>query len=159
LQEKEKYTVVKSFKNGGKYKEHVLLDKTLPDYKMVKNTGIEFARAGKQVKALPRVHVKSEEYKKIFGALEDTKYYKKCPDLLINGKFYEVENFIPPFSKKKLYNMISRGIKQSPYIILNNNKGISHRIIKKTIYHRIDDLKQNISEVWVYEKGKIFQIY
>jgi SPP1 gp7 family putative phage head morphogenesis protein len=159
IQEKVEYKVVKTFKNGGTYSEHILIDKTKPDYKMVKNVGIEFARNGEHVKLLPKVHIKSSGYKNIYGALEGTKYFKKCPDLLINGKFYEVESFTPPISKKKLGNMLSRGLKQSNNIIINNNKGMNHRYIEKAIYHRVNNLKQNINEVWIYEKGKIFQIY
>ena len=152
------FKTVKAFKNKGVYKEHVSIDKTKSDYKMIKNVGIEFARLGKTVEATPVLHFKSSEYQTIYKKLIGTRYYRKCPDLLIDGNFYEVENFKPPFRKKKLSNMISRGIKQSPRIIINNNKGASHRIIKKSVYDHINT-NNHILEVWVYEKGKIVLLY
>ena len=152
------FKTIKNFKNGGIFKEHILIDKTQSDYTMVKNVGIEFARLGKSVDATPILHFKSLEYAKIYGALENTKYYRKCPDLLIDSRFYEVEGFIPPFSKKKIKNMLKHGVVQSNNIVLNNNKGTSDRYIIKLIHQRIR-LGQEINEVWLYEKGKIRMLY
>ena len=152
------FKTVKIFKNGGIYKEHISIDKTKPDYKMIKNTGIEFARLGKNVNALPVVHFKSAEYAKIYGALEKTKYYRKCPDLLIDDLFYEVENYIPPFAKKKVNRMIGNGLKQSSNIIINNTNGVSDRHIRRLIYDH-DHIGTEINEVWIYEKGKIRRFF
>ena len=152
------FIVVKTFKNGGVYKEHIDIDKTQSDYILVKNVGIEFARLGKEVRATPAVHFKSPEYAKIYGILEGTKYYRKCPDLLVDDKFYEVETYIPPFSKNKIRNMLKKGLLQSSKIIINNTKGASDRYIKKLIYDRIDK-GQTIIEVWLYVKGKIRLLY
>jgi hypothetical protein len=88
-----------------------------------------------------------------------TKYDRKCPDLIINGKFYEYESYKPPFKIEKISNMLSRGLKQSSCIIINNNKGDIHRNIKKNIHNRITNEKQDIDEVWVYEKGEVFLLY
>jgi len=158
VKENTDFKVVKSFKNGGTYSEHVALDTNAPDYKIVKNVGIEFAKSGGQVKATPKIHIKSDEYKQIYGQLVGTKYERKCPDMLINGKFYEVESFMPPFTQKKLGNMLSRGLKQSENIILDNNKGASDRIIKHRIFNRISEGRK-IGEVWLYEKGKVRLLY
>jgi hypothetical protein len=125
---------------------------------MIKNTGIEFARLGKKVDATPTVHFKSQEYDKIYGALEETKYYRKCPDLLIDGKFFEVESYIPPFTKKKVNRMIGNGLKQSPNIIINNTHGASDRYVRRLIYDHIH-VGSEINEVWLYEKGKIRQFF
>ena len=152
------FKTVKIFKNRGVFKEYISIDKTQSDYTIVKNSGIEFARLGKDVKALPVLHFKSPEYAKVYGALEGTKYYRKCPDLLIDGQFYEVEGFAPPFSKKKIKSMLKHGIVQSNNIVFNNNKGASDRYIIKLIHQRIR-LGQDINEVWLYEKGKIRLLY
>jgi hypothetical protein len=56
-------------------------------------------------------------------------------------------------------NMISKGAKQSSRIIINNNKGANHRLIRRNIYNRAVLEKQNIEEVWIYEKGKTYLIY
>ena len=55
--------------------------------------------------------------------------------------------------------MTSKGLKQSSRIIINNNKGASHRIIRRNIYNRAVLEKQNIDEVWIYEKGKVYLLY
>jgi len=149
---------VKAFKNGGKYFEHELIDKKKSDYKLVKNIGIEFARLGKKVKATPLVHFKSDEYQSIYKRLIGTKYERKCPDLLINGNFYEVESYTPPFKRDKISGMFTKGLKQSSNIIINNTKGASDRHIKKIIHDRIR-IGQSIDEVWLYEKGNIRLFY
>ncbi|GHT88215.1 hypothetical protein FACS189474_3050 [Bacteroidia bacterium] len=55
--------------------------------------------------------------------------------------------------------MISKGLKQSSRIIINNNKGANHRLIKRNIYNRIYIEQQEIDEVWIYEKGKVHLLY
>jgi len=152
------FKTVKTFKNRGVFKEYISIDKTQFDYTIVKNVGIEFARLGKVVETPPVLHFKSPEYVKIYGALEGTKYYRKCPDLIIDGQFYEVENYLPPFNKDKINGMFTKGLKQSSNIIINNTKGASDRYIKKIIYQRIR-LGQDVNEVWLYEKGKIRLFY
>ncbi|MDR2652797.1 MAG: hypothetical protein LBC68_10895 [Prevotellaceae bacterium] len=154
----ENFMAKKEFKNGGKFSIHTEVDKVQNDYKLINNIGIEFARMGKQVKATPILHFKSDEYKKIYGSLTETKYANKCPDLLVDGKFYEIEGFKPPFKKEKLSNMLKRGLAQSDRLIINNTKGASDRYIKKLIYDRIKK-GQAIEEVWLYEKGKIRLLY
>lgn len=155
---RQDFKVIKTFKNKGVYEEHISINKTLSDYKIVKNVGVEFARLGKEVKATPVVHFKSAEYQIIYKSLIGTKYYRKCPDLLVNEIFYEVENYLSPFNKDKITGMFTKGLKQSPNIIINNTKGASDRYVKKVIYQRIR-IGQNVDEVWLYEKGKIRLFY
>ena len=50
--------------------------------------------------------------------------------------------------------MLSHGMEQSPYIVINNIKGCSDRFICKNIIARTN-VNTDIQEVWVYEKGKI----
>lgn len=50
--------------------------------------------------------------------------------------------------------MLSHGMEQSPYIVINNIKGCSDRFICKNIIARTN-VNTGIQEVWVYEKGKI----
>jgi hypothetical protein len=158
LKENAGFEKVKTFKNGGLLQEHTLLDKKKSDYTLVKNIGLDFAKAGEKVKLTPQVHFKSEEYKQIYGKLEGTKYARKCPDLLVGGKFYEVEGYKPPFKKEKINGMVSKGLKQSPYIIINNTKGASDRYIRKIIFDHIRSGSE-VKEVWLYEKGKIRKLY
>jgi hypothetical protein len=91
--------------------------------------------------------------------LTGTRYDRKCPDLIIDGKFYECESYIPPFKKRKAINMIAHRLKQSSRIIINNNKGAAHRRIKRNINDRVVNDKQAIDEVWLYEKGYVVLLY
>ena len=113
----EQYNFVKSFANGGIYCEHIGIDKEKADYKLVKNIGIEFAKMGEEVKANTEIHFKSAEYPKVFGLLLGTKYERKCPDLTVGIKFYEVKSFVPPMTKRSLSNMFSKALSQSNNIV------------------------------------------
>jgi len=113
---------------------------------------------GREAKATPVVHFKSQEYADIYGVLENTKYYRKCPDLKIDGKFYEVEGYVPPFKRDKISGMLGKGLVQASHVVINNTKGASDRYIKKIMFDRIRQ-RQCVDEVWLYEKGKIRLLY
>jgi hypothetical protein len=85
--------------------------------------------------------------------LMNTKYERKCPDLLIDDKFYEYEGFEKPWKKEKVRRMVSHGMKQSARMIINNTKGASDRFIRQAIVARIN-VGATIMEVWLYEKGR-----
>jgi len=151
------FKAYKQYENGGKILIPKNIDKKGSDYKSLINIANFFAKEGKTVKLTPTVHFKSDEYKQIYESLTGTIYERKCPDLQIDELFYEFESFIHPFNKGKISNMIAKGAKQSPRIIINNNKGASDRYIRDNIYKRLNDktFKYNIDEVWLYEKGKL----
>jgi len=153
----EESLMYKNFKNTGNI-EIVAGYKKKADHKDLITISRFFAQKGDSVTITTDIHFKDEQYKEVFGALIGTKYERKCPDLIINGKFYEYESYQPPFNSDKLYRMFSRGLSQSSNIIVNNNKGASHRFIKNAIGNRIR-LGQAIDEVWVYEKGKATLFY
>jgi hypothetical protein len=142
----------KNFPSGGKI-EIVHGYRRKSDHKDLLAIARFFAAKGCSVTITTDIHYKDPQYKTVFGALIGTKYERKCPDLIIDGKFYEYENYAPPFSKLKIGNMLTKGHKQSDKLIINNNKGASDRYIMKIIHDRIR-LGQVINEVWLYEKGK-----
>lgn len=142
------------YENGGTLSIHELVDKQKTDYHDIVEVAQSFAKAGHKVEITPSVHFKSEEYKQIYGSLIGTKYERKCPDFRVDGVFYEYESFVRPWSKKKVGRMLSHGMEQSPYIVINNTKGCSDRFIRKNIIAR-RNVKADIREVWVYEKGKM----
>lgn len=146
------------FKNGGKLYIHPDADKNKSDYKAIKRMALQFARKGHEVKITPRAHFKSEEYREIYGNLIGTRYERKCPDFEVNGKFYEYESYVRPWTKKKVGRMLSHGLEQSPYIVIDNNSGCSDRYLRKVIFDRVRQ-NANIQEVWVYEKGTIRLLY
>ncbi|MDE6151593.1 MAG: phage head morphogenesis protein [Prevotella sp.] len=130
------FKLEKSFSNGGKLYVHPDVDVDKDDYKAMKRICLEFAKLGNEVKMIPRLHFKSDDYQRIYGSLEGTKYYKKCPDFSVNGVFYEYEGYVKPWNKKKIGRMLSHGMVQSEHLIINNTKGCSDRFIRKQIVAR-----------------------
>lgn len=162
----KEYDVYRDFskQGGGQVKISKLLsreDKAKADYQQIKQVAEFMARQGAEVMILPRIHYKSPAYQEIYGSLIGTDYERKCPDLLIDGKFYEFESYIRPWKKSKVRRMISHGLEQSPNIVIDNSKGCSHRHIKRIVEERIRTRKngQTIREVWVYERGGLSLVY
>lgn len=52
-----------------------------------------WSKEGRAVRILTQCHFKSEEYQIVFGALNRTKFSRKCPDMLVDNDFYEYEGF------------------------------------------------------------------
>jgi hypothetical protein len=154
------FALYKKFSNGGCI-EIITGYKKRTDHKDLITIARAFAKIGKKVHITTDIHYKDVKYTYIFGTLIGTQYERKCPDLIIDGIFYEYESFLLPFKKRKLANMISHGVKQSSRIIINNGKGASDRYIIRNIRERLADknFKLKIDEVWLYEKGKVRQIY
>jgi hypothetical protein len=152
------FNLYKEYTNGGRIEIAKGYTKK-SDYGDLLAISRYFAEKGEKVKITTDIHFKDEKYKQVFGKLNGTKYERKCPDLIINGQFYEYESYMPPFKKDKISNMISKGIKQSSRIIINNNKGANLRLVKRNIYNRTFIEHQHIDEVWVYEKGKVYLLY
>jgi hypothetical protein len=154
------FNLYKQFNEGGRIE---IMDGYVrkTDHKDLISIARCFAEKGNQVQITTDVHYKDEKYEQVFGKLKGTIYERKCPDFIINGKFYEYESFLLSFSKRKMANMISHGTKQSSRIIINNNKGCRDRYILNNIGARLHDksFKNTINEVWVYEKGEIRKIW
>ena len=153
------YSTQKEYKNGGSVKIMNGYDTSMNDFKALRTIANNFARNGQKVLMPSPIHRKSQTYKDVYGSLIGTKYEGKCPDLIIDGVFYEYESFVRPWKKKKVGRMISHGLAQSDRIIIDNNKGGSDRLIRKAIMARQNLPKQNIEEVWIYESGSTRLFY
>lgn len=155
------FSVYKEYTNGGVIQLMDGIDKSASDYKALLTIAREFAMTGKTVQITRSVHYKDELYESVFGKLKGTIYEKKCPDLIVDGLFYEYESYTSPWKKRKISNMLSHGLRQSDRIIINNNKGCSDRYIINNILRRANDkfFKGKIKEVLVYEKGRIRKIF
>lgn len=151
LAKNDGFVLKNKYPNGGRLLIHPNVDKDKADYHPIVNVGQHFAKQGEEVRVTPRVHIKSPEYKQIYGSLIGTRYEGKCPDLQVGDKFYEFEGFIKPWKKRKSKNMIRHGVEQSPYIVIDNTKGGSDRFIRRSIVAR--NHNDAIKEVWLYEKG------
>jgi hypothetical protein len=152
----EGFSIYKEYRNGGRIEiMNGYVKKS--DYKDLRTIAHAWAVQGKVVQLISGVHYKDPLYNQIFGKLKGTKYERKCPDLIVDGKFYEYESYRPPFKRSKISNMLSTGLKQSSRIIINNNKGAAERYIKRNIIERIKNknFKYDINEVWLYENGDV----
>lgn len=117
-----------------------------------------FARLGCNVTVLRPIHFKSPLYATFYGSLIGTRFERKCPDLMIDGEFYEYESFVRPWGKRKLSNMLTDGLRQSDRIILDNRDGASIRQIIRCIRSRLR-INAQIREVWVYDGDGVVDIY
>ena len=145
-------------KNSGSVQVMDGTDRKASDYRALQSIGRSFAESGSTVQITKAVHYKDELYKDVFGGLKGTKYERKCPDLIVDGRYYEYEGYTGQWSKRKLKNMLSHGLKQSDRIIINNNKGGNDRLIRKMIQARLH-INADIKEIWLYEKGKLRLFY
>jgi antitoxin component YwqK of YwqJK toxin-antitoxin module len=155
------FHIYKEFNNGGRIE--IMNDyKKANDYNDLITIARYFAIDAKVVQMPTPIHYKDKIYNEVYGKLKDTPYYKKCPDLIIDGQFYEYESYLPPFKKNKIHNMYSNGFKQSDRIIINNNKGTTKAYLLNQLYRRFIENKTfngNIKELLIYEKGKLITLY
>ena len=114
----ELFSITKAFAGGGMVSTMRGVDKSKPDFKIISNLANLFAKEGHEVWILANVHFKSKEYEVVFGKRTGTKYERKCPDLMIDGEFYEYEGFVKPWNIKKVSRMFTHGLKQSDRLII-----------------------------------------
>lgn len=127
-----------TFPNGGKVVVYNAIDRSTDDFRRILSCAKYFAQQGKHVVMPPMLKVpyKNPVYDKIFGTLRGTPYYGKCPDLLVDGVWYEHEGFTNPNPKSNFSNMLRRGLAQSDRIIIEKC-GLSERIMRKSIRDRL----------------------
>lgn len=157
----ELFVLYKRYRSGGEVWLMKGLERRKPDYDALLSIGRFLARMGCFVKILSPVHYKDPIYKKAFGLLTGTPYYRKCPDLMIDGLFYEYESYVRPFKVSNISHMIKHGLQQSDRIIIDKNKGASERYIVNMILRRLNDksFQGRIEEVFVYEKGSVRRVF
>ena len=161
IEQRYRIRIRNKFESGGVLYVMDGLDKDASDYNDIMAIGRRFAELGNMVQILGNIHFKNQDYKKYFGPLIGTDYYKKCPDLKIGEKLYEYEGFVGSWSKRKLSRMLSHGAKQSPFLIIKNTRGCSDRFILRSIKDRLCDKNYHheVKEVWLYEKGQVRLLY
>ena len=151
------FVLYKLYPSGGKILKMKGLEGNGSDYKDIMAIAIFLAKKGHEVKVLHAVHYKDPLYRLVYGNLIGTRYFRKCPDLLVDGLFYEYESYERPFKSRKNSHMLKRGAEQADRIIIDNNKGASDRFINNMIQARLKDknFRGAIEEVFVYEKGRV----
>jgi len=145
-----KLVLLKTYKNNGTIKVYESVDRKADDYNKILACCKFFAKQGKHTVILPTVHKDDPLYKVIYKDLMGTVYEKKCPDFMVDGKFYELEGFTGTKPKKAFLNMISRGCLQSDCLVIEDC-GVSRRWARRNIDERVKQ-SAKISEVWILEK-------
>lgn len=139
------------FRNGGKVVVYNAIDRNTDDFRRILSCAKFFALQGKQVVMPPKLDVpyKNPAYDQIFGSLRGTPYYGKCPDLLVDGVWYEHEGFSRVNPKSNFSNMLRRGLSQSERIIIEKCS-LSERIMRKSIRDRMAS-GVRIKEIWIHD--------
>lgn len=135
----------------GKIKIHPKVDESDRDYDKLMNVATYFAKQGKTVMLTPKMSRPPKfRYEQIYGDLVGTEYEGKCPDLNIDGVWYEHEGFITDKPKNAFRNMLTDGLLQSSRLIIDN-PNLTDRYMIRGIQARICQGKK-IDEVWIMEK-------
>ena len=128
------------------------------DYADLVRIAENFAKEGTVASLTPKMSRPPKfRYECIYGDLVGTKYEGKCPDLNIDGKWYEFEEFTTANPKRALKNMLNNGLKQSNRLIIKR-PDLAEWYIKHNLLTRIKN-GQDIQEVWLMENdGSIKRI-
>jgi len=151
------FVLHKQFPSGGKVWLMLGLDTTGPDYEDIMTIANCMASDGHEVKVLHAVHYKDPIYREVFGKLLGTRYYRKCPDLLVDGDFVEYESYTTDQPKRALRNMLHNGLAQSDNIILRHCN-LTDGYMKQQIRGRVRD-GVPASKVWVFNGESITELY
>lgn len=146
---------IKTYDNGGRIDVYKTINDTTDDYKRIYAAADYFAKQGKKVTLLPKIDspVNCYDYERIYEGLIGTKYYGKCPDLIIDGDFYEHEGYATKNDKNALRNMLNHGHLQSDKLIIervNLQNWYILRAIKR---------KPDIKEVWIKDGAALTLFY
>ena len=153
------------YSNGGKIEVYRMVDREASDYQNVYACCDYFAKQGKHVIIYPRFvdTIGNLIYEAIFESLKGTRYWGKCPDFTVNGVWYEHEGYDikkdltdPKKRKITFSNMISRGLKQSERIIIEECH-VTRRFARRVVYDRINVEHQIIYEVYI-KTDDIFEL-
>ena len=133
------------------------IDTSGSDYEEILIIANCLAEVGHEVKVLHAVHYKDNLYREVFGELVGTRYYRKCPDLLVDGNFFEYESYTTDQPKKAFRNMLHNGLAQSDHIILRQCNLTDGYMIQQIHGQIINGIP--VSSVWLFNGREIRPIY
>ena len=93
----------------------------------------------------------------VFGELIGTRYYRKCPDLLVNGNFVENESYTSDQPKNAFRNMLHNGLAQSERVIIRYC-GLSDGYMMRKILSKTEK-GVPVSCLWIYEGNNVRILY
>lgn len=157
--EANRYEVKKEYANGGKVQVHQLVNPHDSDYGKLMSVADFFAQQGADVKLTPKMSRPPKfVYQNIYHSLMGTKFEGKCPDMLIDGKWYEHEGFTSDNPKRAFKNMLNDGLKQSNRLIIDQPQ-LTDRYMVHNIWKRIHVDRQDIIEIWIKDGDNLRCIY
>ena len=129
------------------------------DYDKLYSIAQFFAKNGSEVHLTPKMSRPEKfKYECVYSSLVGTKYEGKCPELLIDGKWYEHEGFVTTNPKNAFRNMLRDGLRQSSRLIIDRPE-LTMRYMTRSIYNRLKN-GEAIEEVWLLNKdGSIDLLY
>ena len=152
------FILYKQYPSGGKVWLMLGLVSSGSDYDDILAIAKCMAEKGHEVKVLHAVHYRDPLYRVVYGKLIGTRYYRKCPDLLLDGELYEYESYVRPWTKRKLSNMLTNGLRQSERVIIDDREGTSIRQIARAVQSRLN-VNATIREVWIFDGIEVINIY
>jgi hypothetical protein len=133
----------------GHVKIHPLVEVTDTDFKKLQQVAEYFASKGHTVELTPKMSRPSKfDYDCVYHSLVGTKFEGKCPDLRIDGVWYEHEGFVTDNPKRAFKNMLNDGMVQSSRLIIDR-PNLTTRWMKHNIFDRVTRYGQDIQEVWI----------
>ena len=151
------FVLYKQYPSGGKIWLMLGIDTNGSDYNDIMAIADCLAECGHEVKVLHAVHYKDPLYRDVFGELIGTRYYRKCPDLLIDGEFVEYESYKTAQPKNAFRNMMHSGLEQSDRIIIRHcglNDGYMLRAVRGYIQNGT-----SISTILVFDGERLRVLY
>ncbi len=139
---------------------HQFVNRNDSDFKKLNEIATFFAREqGAEVILTPKMSRPPKfQYECIYGSLIDTVYEGKCPDICVNGVWYEHEGFISTNPKNAFRNMMRDGLIQCDRLIIDR-PDLTERFMLRSIIGRVKR-GEAIKEVWLREKdGTVKLLY
>ena len=135
-----------------------LINREDSDFNDLVHIAALFADMGRNVVLTPKKKRRAEfDYDSIYGSLKGTKYYGKCPDMMVDSEWYEYESFQSENPKNAFRNMLSHGLRQSDRLVLQR-PDLEWRYMLRAVLNRVA-FGQNITEVWVYDGRTMEPLY
>ena len=153
----EIFVLYKQFLNGGSIWIMLGIDTSSSDYEDILTIANCLAEVGHEVKVLHAVHYKDNLYLKVFGELMETRYSRKCPDLLVDGDFFEYESYTTSQPKKASRNMLHNGLAQSDHVILRQCNLTDGYMIQQIRGQIINGTP--VSSVWLFNGREVRLLY
>jgi hypothetical protein len=158
---------IREYENGGKIQQYQSVDTSAGDYPKVFACCDYFARRGATAIITPHFAetVGNPDYHAIYGLLEGTPYWGKCPDFNVNGLWYEHEGYneakdlSKPNKRADTFSkMLNRGLKQSDRLIIEDCDA-GHSYAQRNIFRRVRFEGQSISEIYVRTQTGLELLY